>query len=70
MKLVTALAVLLFLAAAGSADASWFGGRKLPKPIDSPRVRPKADDSYKVGKKQRHPQSWGSLAAPTDTARA
>jgi hypothetical protein len=70
MKLVTALAVLLFLAGAASADASWFGGRKLPKPIDAPRIRPKVDDSHKVGKKQQHPQSWGSLAASAETARA
>ena len=70
MKIVIALATLLFLAGAGSADAGWFSGRKLPKPLDAPRVRPKIDDSHKVGKKQRHPESWGQLALPTETARA
>jgi hypothetical protein len=70
MKIVIALAALLFLAGAGSADASWFGGRKLPKPLDAPRVRPKIDDSHKVGKKQRHPESWGQLTVPTEIARA
>jgi hypothetical protein len=73
MKLVTALVALLFLAGAASADAGWFSGKKLPKPIDTPRVRPKADDSHKANKKQRHPPDytgWSDVAVPGETARA
>ena len=73
MKLVTALVALLFLAGAASSDAGWFSGRKLPKPIDTPRIRPKVDESHKAGKKQRHPTDytgWSHLAVPTETARA
>jgi hypothetical protein len=58
MKLVMALVALFFVAGAASANADWFDGRKLPKPIDAPRIRPKADDSHKALKKQRHPRDW------------
>ena len=61
--------LLVVILGASSADA-WPWSRKgrsrdrLPRPIDSPVVRPKADDSHKKGYKQ-HPsryqrQEWGS----------
>jgi len=70
MKLVMALATLLFLAGAGSADAGWFSTRRLPKPLDAPRIRPKVDDSHKAGKHQRHPPGWAHLAVPSQAERA
>jgi hypothetical protein len=57
MRIATALATLVLLAVGSSADAGWFSGKKLPKPIDTPIVRPKADDSHKALRKQRHPPS-------------
>ena len=66
--LIGGVLLIVFLGAS-SADAwpwSRKGARraKLPKPIDSPVVRPKADDSHKKGLKQ-HPSryqhaEWGS----------
>lgn len=71
MKLLIVGAVVLVLLGAGNADAwPWSKSRvkraKLPKPIDSPIVRPKQDDSHKAGGGlKRHPerlqrQEWGS----------
>ena len=57
MKIATALAALVLMAGATTADAGWFSGKKLPKPIDTPIVRPKRDDSYKALRHQRHPPS-------------
>ena len=70
MKLLAA-GVVLLLAAAPAADAFPFFHRarstdKLPKPIDSPIVRPKIREDHKVGKRAgRHPaqlqrQQWGA----------
>jgi hypothetical protein len=58
-----ALAALLF--SGGCAGTGLFSSRdRLPKPIDSPVVRPNLKDSHKV-KKAHHPSryekpSWGS----------
>ena len=69
MKALIGGVLLIVFLGASSADAwPWSRkgarGAKLPKPIDSPVVRPKADDSHKKGYKQ-HPsrfqrQEWGS----------
>ncbi len=70
MKLVAA-AVVVLLAASTAADAFPFFHRarstdKLPKPIDSPIVRPKIREDHKVGKRAgRHPaqfqrSDWGN----------
>lgn len=69
MKVLIGGVLLVVFLGASSADA-WPWSRKgrsrdkLPKPIDHPVVRPKADDSHKVGYK-KHPsryqrQEWGS----------
>ncbi|PYQ46732.1 MAG: hypothetical protein DMF78_25555 [Acidobacteria bacterium] len=55
MKLIAA-GVVLFLAASTAAEAFPFFHRarstdKLPKPIDSPIVRPKLREDHKLGKK-------------------
>jgi hypothetical protein len=70
MKLLTA-GVILFLAASTAAEAFPFFHKarstdKLPKPIDSPIVRPKTREDHKVGKRAgRHPSQfqrpdWGT----------
>lgn len=69
MKLLAAGIALLLLSSAG-AEAGLFGsGRskpKLPKPIDSPIVRPKLRDAHKSGKRAgQHPErflrpDWGA----------
>ncbi len=47
------LGALLLLA--GGAEAGIFGGtKKLPKPIDSPILRPKVQEGHKAGKRHRH----------------
>jgi hypothetical protein len=57
---VASLAVCFFLSASG-VEAGWFHRNKtkkrcLPKPIDWPTIRPKADDTHKAGKRTgRHP---------------
>jgi hypothetical protein len=67
MKLLAAGIAFCLLSSAG-AEAGLFGGRsKLPKPIDSPVVRPKTRDDHKQGKRVgRHPQQylrpeWGAI---------
>jgi len=63
MKLIAA-GVVLFLAASTAAEAFPFFHRarstdKLPKPIDSPIVRPKLREDHKVGKRVgRHPSQY------------
>jgi hypothetical protein len=63
MKLVVAGIALLLLGSA-SAESGIFSGifsRKgsLPKPIDSPSVRPKLREDHKAGKRTgRHPASF------------
>jgi hypothetical protein len=71
MKIVLALATALLVFAGASADAAWFGlgGNRLPKPIDTPRIRPKVREDHKVGKKQRHPDGWSSVLERAETAR-
>ena len=71
MKLMTAGVVLLLLASAG-AEAFPFKSRdRLPKPIDSPIVRPKLRGDHKAGKRTgRHPSQyqrpdWGALWGET-----
>ncbi len=61
--------IVLLLAASTAAQAFPFKRKsdRLPKPIDSPIVRPKIREDHKVGKRGgRHPQqyqraSWGTL---------
>jgi hypothetical protein len=71
MKVLISGMLLVAFLGASSADAWPWSNRgkrreKLPKPIDWPAVRPKADDSHKHGKNAaRHParfqrQEWGS----------
>ena len=64
-------AVLLLLGATFAGADSWFGGRTLPKPIDSPIVRKHVREDHKAGKKQRHPRQSVQLdLAAADVARA
>ena len=66
MKLLTGCLVLAILGSAGGADAwPWSRNRKpkLPKPIDSPVVRPKLKAEKST--RQQHPSKyhrpeWGS----------
>ena len=62
MKLV-AVGIALLLLGSASADAGIFGKfrRKndLPKPIDSPIVRPKMRDDHKAGRRNgKHPEAF------------
>jgi hypothetical protein len=62
MKLLAAGIALLLLSSAG-AEAGLFGSSKskpkLPKPIDSPIVRPNQDQSHKAGKRAgNHPEKF------------
>ena len=60
MKLLAAGIAFLLLSSAG-AEAGLFGSNKprLPKPIDSPIVRPKQRDDHKAGKRVgRHPDRF------------
>jgi hypothetical protein len=70
MKVLIGGVLLVAFLGASSAEA-WPWSRKgrsrdkLPKPIDYPIIRPKADDSHKIGSKGRHPSryqrhEWGS----------
>ena len=66
MKLVAAGIALLLLGSAGAEAGIFSRGDKLPKPIDSPIVRPKFRDDHKAGKRTgRHPSAfnraeWGA----------
>ena len=59
MKLVTAGIVILLLGSS-AAEAGLFSRKpKLPKPIDSPVVRPKVREDHKVGKRTgQHPKRF------------
>jgi hypothetical protein len=63
MKLVVAGIALLLLGSA-SAESGIFSGifkgkNSLPKPIDSPIVRPKAREDHKAGKRNgQHPSAF------------
>ena len=56
MKLLAA-GIALFLLSSAGAEAGLFSSKsKLPKPIDSPIVRPKVRDDHKAGKRAgKHP---------------
>lgn len=58
---LTAIALVLSLAAPGAVLA-WPGGeKKLPQAIDSPVVRPRVRDDHKVGLRGgRHPSRLGN----------
>jgi hypothetical protein len=58
------VAVLLILAA-GGAEAGLFSKKRLPRPIDSPIVRPKVKEYHKPGNRQKHPDRWMRLEAPS-----
>jgi len=65
MKLLGGSLALALLLAGSGAEAGLFGKKdKLPKPIDSPVLRPKVKESHKI-KKTNHPrryekEGWGS----------
>ncbi len=68
-----AAVVALSLMGIGGAEAGWGDGRKLPKPIDSPIVRPNSKEHHKPGKRQRHPPGpspYAAVAGASDTATA
>ena len=69
---VTAAVLVTLLFGAGVAHAGWVPGKKLPKPIDSPMVRPKLKEAHKpIQKLKNHPPGpTASLLLATDTARA
>jgi len=55
MKVMVGLVALGLLLGASGAEAGLFGSKKkLPRPIDSPVVRPKVQEGHKPGKRQRH----------------
>lgn len=61
MRLLISLLVVGLLWS-GRVEAGWLDGllgkRRLPKPIDSPIVRPKVKDGHKPGKRGgRHPEN-------------
>ena len=59
MKLLTAGIALLLLSSAGAEAGP--SKPKLPKPIDSPIVRPKVQDHHKAGKRAgNHPEKYQS----------
>jgi hypothetical protein len=66
MKLLAAGIALFLLSSAGAEAGLFSSRRKLPKPIDSPVVRPKVRDDHKAGKRTgRHPSNvsrpdWGA----------
>jgi len=56
MKVMVGLVALGLLLGASGAEAGLFGSKKkLPRPIDSPVLRPKVQEGHKPGKRQRHP---------------
>lgn len=68
MRLLVASAILAVgVLGSGSADAGWFhSSNSLPRPIDSPIVRPQLKEIHKVGqglvprlKQDKHP-GWGA----------
>jgi hypothetical protein len=71
MKVVAAVLVTLLLGAS-AAHAGWVPSKKLPKPIDSPMVRPKLKESHKpLQKLKMHPPgAQVSQLFGADTARA
>lgn len=70
MKVAAAVLVTL-LFGVSAADAAWVPTKKLPRPIDSPVVRPKLKEAHKAGKKQNHPPGPQALLVTTaDIARA
>jgi hypothetical protein len=73
MKILTAVIALSLLGVGGAEARSWFGNRKLPKPIDSPIVRVKVKEHHKPGNRQRHPKgpspfSWHQPASSVERA--
>jgi len=71
MKLATIGAAMVLLLVASSVGAdSWFGNRKLPRPIDSPIVRKHVREHHKPGKRQRHPRQVVLHLEPSLLAKA
>jgi hypothetical protein len=59
MKLVAAGIALLLLGSASAESGIFSGKNSLPKPIDSPIVRPRYRDDHKAGKRTgRHPSAF------------
>jgi hypothetical protein len=69
MKAAVAAVLVTLLFAAGTAEAAWYPKKRLPRPVDSPVVRPKVKETHKPGNRQKHPPSALLVLAP-DTARA
>ena len=61
MKATAVVLVAVFLGA-GVAEAGWWPTKKLPKPIDTPYIRPKVKEGHKPGNKAKHPPSFNSAA--------
>jgi hypothetical protein len=69
MKVLIGGVLLCAFLGASTAEAWPWSNRKkstkLPRPIDTPIIRPKADDSHKSNSHKRHPErlqrhEWGS----------
>jgi hypothetical protein len=69
MKLGLAVLAVLLAFGASSVEA----GRKFPKPVDSPVVRPKVKESHKTGSRTKHLMEGSRIsdaAVPSDRVRA
>ena len=61
------LAIAALLLGGSGAEAGLFGKKdKLPKPIDSPVLRPKLKESHKINK-SRHPERYQKEGWGADT---
>lgn len=63
MKAVAVVLVTLLLGA-GAAEAAWWPTKKLPTPIDYPRLRPKVKEGHKPGNKSKHPPGIAQMLVP------
>ena len=68
---VTAAVLVTLLFGASAAHAGWVSTRKLPKPIDTPVVRPKLKEAHKpIQRLKSHPPAPVASILSADTARA
>jgi len=71
MKIVTGTIALALFLVGGVAEAGWASGKRLPKPVDFPVVRPKVKEGHKPGNRQKHPPYYVqnvTSAAPSSVA--
>jgi hypothetical protein len=64
MKAAIAAVLVTLLFGAAAADAAWYPKKRLPRAIDSPRLRPRLKESHKPGNTQKHPPSALLVLAP------